>query len=137
MEAGTNTTTTFVRSCTHCARCGQEFVVDDPGRKQSYTFSLVCQGCSDHAGRVTARQNRRCKRKGVYSRLTRFDWLAVEYKHGFACACCGVSSREEMITLDHVIPLSEGGTNCVWNIQPLCVTCHRDKDDMKPLEEVG
>lgn len=120
---------------TLCARCGSEFDSGDPNRTQSFTFSLVCQGCSDHAGRVTSRQNRRCKRKGVTSRLSRYDWLSVQYKFDFACACCGVPAMLEQITLDHIIPLGEGGSNCVTNIQPLCVTCHRDKDDMKPCED--
>lgn len=40
------------------------------------------------------------------------------------CACCG--SREN-ITMDHIIPISRGGTHGIGNLQPLCLTCNLSK----------
>jgi len=95
--------------------------------KRSWSFGLVCEDCSNKAGRTTQRQNKRCLKKSrVKGRLSKFDWLSVLYKHDFSCACCK-SSRD--LTLDHKIKLCDGGNNSYWNIQPLCVTCHRNKDD--------
>jgi 5-methylcytosine-specific restriction endonuclease McrA len=40
------------------------------------------------------------------------------------CLCCGTRLT---LTADHVIPLSEGGTHAVDNIQPLCRECNSRK----------
>jgi 5-methylcytosine-specific restriction endonuclease McrA len=96
-------------------------------KRRSWSFGLVCEDCSHKAGRTTQRQNKRCLKKSrVKGRLSKFDWLSVLYKHDFSCASCK-SSKE--LTLDHKVKLCEGGVNSYWNIQPLCVSCHRIKDD--------
>lgn len=41
--------------------------------------------------------------------------------YGNTCLCCG--SIDDM-TIDHVVPLSKGGTNYIWNLQPLCRSCN-------------
>ena len=100
--------------------------------KPSWSFGVVCQRCSAKAGRTIIRHNRRSRKKKAPGRLGRFEWLSILYKHDFACAEC--KERTEL-TLDHIQPLGKGGRNSFWNVQPLCVTCHREKDDMKPVEE--
>lgn len=57
-------------------------------------------------------------------RVTGKEWEGVLEKYGRKCLCCG---SKESITLDHVIPLSLGGSNTVDNIQPLCKTCNSRK----------
>jgi len=51
------------------------------------------------------------------------------------CPCCG---KEEKLTLDHIRPLSKGGTNYIDNAQPLCKVCNSTKGnnaivDYRPL----
>lgn len=45
------------------------------------------------------------------------------------CAICGELLTVESVTLDHKIPLAEGGTNHPLNIQPLCSLCNSGKSD--------
>ena len=41
------------------------------------------------------------------------------------CCACGQSSKD--MTVDHVVPLSQGGTNSMWNLQLLCGPCNSEK----------
>lgn len=45
---------------------------------------------------------------------------------GHMCQHCGTTERIEM---DHIIPLSKGGTNHIDNLQPLCRSCNSKKGD--------
>jgi 5-methylcytosine-specific restriction endonuclease McrA len=43
------------------------------------------------------------------------------------CAYCGISLEYGEMTLDHIIPLSKGGTNALSNLRGACMYCNRDK----------
>lgn len=47
----------------------------------------------------------------------------IDY-YGDKCLCCG---EVKPLTADHVIALSNGGTNYISNIQPLCGSCNYSK----------
>ena len=40
------------------------------------------------------------------------------------CRICKVARAWE---IDHIVPLSAGGTDARSNLRPLCVTCHKSK----------
>ncbi len=50
------------------------------------------------------------------------------------CAYCGRSRNIKYMTVDHIIPLSKGGTDDLDNLQCTCKACNRLKDDMLPSE---
>lgn len=54
------------------------------------------------------------------------------------CLCCGValtfrgekkSSHPTRATLDHIIPISKGGTNKKENLRIICRKCNEEKAD--------
>lgn len=45
-----------------------------------------------------------------------------ESKYNYSCLRCNKKDIE--LTIDHIIPLSKGGSNNIDNIQPLCRSCN-------------
>ena len=45
------------------------------------------------------------------------------------CELCGISSKEKSLDIDHIIPRTKGGTNDISNLQALCYTCNRQKNN--------
>jgi len=53
--------------------------------------------------------------------LWRARRLQCFHRDGYACTRCGSRRRLEC---DHVVPLTEGGTNDLDNLRTLCRDCH-------------
>ncbi|SRR6266851_5164897 len=47
-------------------------------------------------------------------------------QQGSKCASCGST---EILEIDHIIPISKGGSSGVENLQVLCHSCNRKKSD--------
>ncbi len=61
----------------------------------------------------------------------REDW----FKHNkpgirgkYRCVCCGKLFSKKDITIDHRIPKRKGGTDDLWNLQPMCRSCNSSKN---------
>jgi 5-methylcytosine-specific restriction endonuclease McrA len=52
------------------------------------------------------------------------EWEILKRKHNYTCPTCGRKEPEIKLTIDHIIPISKGGTNYIWNIHPLCLQCN-------------
>lgn len=68
---------------------------------------------------------RRARVKGSEGKLTKTEWDELCSKYDYRCLCC---KQLKKLTVDHVIPLSKGGTHTLENVQPLCVDCNRSKN---------
>jgi 5-methylcytosine-specific restriction endonuclease McrA len=55
----------------------------------------------------------------------------VKTLYAKSCSFCGT---KENITLDHIIPISRGGSHGVGNLQPLCLYCNSSKKDKTIME---
>lgn len=49
------------------------------------------------------------------------EWNELMAKYGNKCIACG---KHKKLTIDHILPVSKGGTNDIHNIQPLCLSCN-------------
>lgn len=58
------------------------------------------------------------------------DWIAILEVFGHQCAYCLCSDKK--LTMDHVLPLSKGGTHTADNIVPACKSCNSRKNN-RPL----
>jgi HNH endonuclease len=70
---------------------------------------------------------RRARERQVESTFTREQWAALKAAYSNRCAYCGKPSKR--LTIDHVIPLSQGGPHMVQNIVPACKPCNSGKKD--------
>lgn len=70
------------------------------------------------------------------------EWLAKVRRMDSKCTYCGEDVRKEqpgllafhILTKDHVIPISRGGLDILWNIVPCCLRCNRMKGNRTAFE---
>jgi 5-methylcytosine-specific restriction endonuclease McrA len=67
---------------------------------------------------------RRARKAKAGGSFTYPQWVELCNKYDNRCLCCG---DQKKLTVDHVIPISKGGTNNIENIQPLCLSCNSSK----------
>lgn len=81
--------------------------------------------------------NRRARARMAEGFVTPDIIRKVLEAYGNVCLRCGA---KENIQIDHVVPLSKGGTNLLENLQPLCRSCNarksdRNSDDFRPTKK--
>jgi len=86
-------------------------------------------------------RKRMFEKKGVVGSHTDKEWEDVKKYYDFRCVICGIEESElkkiwkgtylNKLTKDHIVPISRGGTDDIWNIQPLCVSCNARKHKIK------
>lgn len=75
--------------------------------------------------RHASKHNRRARINGNGGTYTASEWVDLCKHYNNRCLCCNRSDIE--LTVDHVVPVSRGGTNSIDNIQPLCTCCNLKK----------
>ena len=65
------------------------------------------------------------KRKSI-SKKVRFD---VFKRDNFTCQYCGKKAPDVILEVDHIKPVSKGGTNGLLNLITSCFDCNRGKSD--------
>lgn len=119
-----------------CFNCGATFTVYSSNTQAKYCSEY----CSDYVAR--RRQNGnvyRYKRNVHYAEFINFDSDTIIYDkvfndNGCVCHLCGepidMSLRfphSMSATIDHVVPLSKGGTHTYDNIRPAHLSCNSRK----------
>lgn len=72
--------------------------------------------------------NRRSLERGADGKFTPDDIDRINKSQEFKCVYCGASTEEEF-HIDHIHPISRGGTNWPDNLQILCRSCNCSKKD--------
>lgn len=77
---------------------------------------------------LKANRKRRMIKNNVEGSHTRHElyrkWI---YDYDKKCAYCNKKLRWRLVTEDHVIPISKGGTDYIENIVPACKSCNSKK----------
>ena len=91
------------------------------GSKQIYHQRYV----KSHPETISHLKARRYAReRGAKGSHTLREWEELKAKFNNLCVFC---NQDKLLTKDHIIPLSEGGSDFITNIQPLCRNCNSKK----------
>lgn len=77
---------------------------------------------------VAATNRRRALKLSAKGSHTEAQWQSLKSFYNFKCLRCGKQEPEIKLTRDHVVPLIQGGSDLIDNIQPLCARCNSKKN---------
>lgn len=90
----------------------------DPARKRWYANNLDASDFS--------RARSRAKRCGATEFMSRAEWTAM--RSTTVCHWCNCSLHPSFTTVDHIIPLVEGGQHTFANVVQTCWNCNLKRD---------
>ena len=74
-------------------------------------------------------------------RLIPPEWYALRYavlrRDKYTCRYCGQYAPNVQLEVDHIIPIAEGGSNELSNLQVTCFACNRGKANLWTIEKNG
>lgn len=71
------------------------------------------------------------RRARLFGTLTAEEWHSTCQVFNLSCAYCGAVCK---LTMDHVVPVNNGGTTEACNIIPSCQSCNSSKQDKDVIE---
>lgn len=113
-----------------CKVCGET-----KSRTEFYSKRAECKACTRHREYLKSGTHRKlCKAYTVRRKQAEMAPGAATKAQTDAllanvitCAYCGCSLADEQKTLDHVVPLSRGGTHELTNLVVCCRSCNSTK----------
>ena len=94
----------------------------EQNRKRVRRFNKTLKGKILKAN-MDAKRRSYLKNNGKF---TLIEWKNKLKEFNYRCVNCGTDKN---LTIDHIIPLSKGGSNKISNIQPLCGLCNSKKSN--------
>lgn len=76
---------------------------------------------------------RRAREKNVEGKFSPNDVLSLLDQQNYQCVYCKTCLKE-YYEVDHIMPISKGGSNWPSNLQCLCRNCNRRKSSKDPIE---
>lgn len=121
-----------------CPSCFREFA---PERKRQAYCSNTCKKREQNRSKEIRRRHKLKENGKIDYSIT---LSAVIEKHKKICAICGEkvdmsvhSNHDDYPSIDHIIPVSKGGTHTWDNVQLAHRRCNNKKRDMLPEEATG
>lgn len=144
---------------THCQRCGKVFerlragkkycsvtckkmagnLRNGPSNAERYqrerdkrlAYAIDYARSHPEVGQATKRRRRAAVQSNGLYRFNGKDWKRCMDRFGGKCFYCGEKKR---LSMDHVVPVSRGGSHGAGNIVPACVSCNASKNSSFVVE---
>ncbi len=92
-----------------------------------YCDEKICDKCEFYEIEENGKKIKINKRNPIDSRLRH----EVFKRDGYKCVECGKPKAETNLHCDHILPVSQGGTDEMDNLQTLCEPCNLAKSNKK------
>lgn len=76
-------------------------------------------------------RNRKARKQSIH--LVKYTDQQLKERYEQFSNCCSYCLKETKLFRDHFIPVSKGGSDCLGNIVPACLTCNSSKHDSDPM----
>lgn len=120
------------------AQCAKEYT-SPAGRNNYYSEYIFSEKTiQDTVDKIQEDVKRKStetyRRKVERQRVTEKLRYQVMRRDGFRCQLCGATQADGVkLHVDHIIPISKGGTSDIDNLRTLCEICNRGKGDQLEL----
>lgn len=107
-----------------CKECKRRYYLDNREKilKRNAEYAVANRDV-----RKAIKQRRRARKQKAPGSFTADEWYNLCSLYDFHCLSCMIQFPYRELTVDHVVPLSKGGSNWVTNLQPLCSACNSVK----------
>ena len=83
--------------------------------------------CQSDYGRIKNKERQYIRRHNDSGPIDQRAWNEKMQTLGHVCQICQKKLDSKSVTIDHIFPVSKGGTNRIDNLQPLCKPCNSRK----------
>jgi 5-methylcytosine-specific restriction endonuclease McrA len=91
----------------------------------------------NRANRALQESERRARKAASGGTITLEAWKIRCHAFHYQCYLCGEQLDERTVTMDHVMPLSRGGSHTIENVAPACGFCNCSKHNLTVTEFVA
>jgi hypothetical protein len=110
-------------------------------RKQNgtltWTGNALAAWQAFQAGKDSWRPSEKVPRSTQGKRRRHAAILNVASRDGWSCIYCGCPLTAETATIEHVVPLSQGGIDRMVNMALACAECNHGLGDLPPAKKIA
>ena len=114
-----------------CLERSKKHYVDNREDKLNYQKQYVLENPDKVFNKC---QKRRLREENQGNGITKEQWLEMMNFFEWKCAYSGITLTNDTRSLDHIIAISKGGLNEIWNMCPMLKSYNSSKNTSDMLE---